>query len=396
MRMSTDETRDEELALETIAAAAKAGITVFDTAHAYGRGEADLGHNETLLARGLRRASADVRARIVTKGGMARTGGGWIPDGRAKAIRADCEASLAALDGLAIDLYLIHAPDPGTPWRTSVRALARLVDEGLVRRVGIANVNRRQLDEALELAPVAAVQVALSPNDDRPLRGGVVDRCAEARIAVIAHSPLGGREEWSGARDVRSHLGIYGGMGSFNDVLLTAANGHRVSRAQEGWVNACFVGLKSACWAAASQIARPDQESGDGTAETSQLELQGWVCRHCGQRYIDPDWVQDAAARRWARRAIPQAIASGRGAAIAGRAYHFDEDPECLAHLRELETAADALGYPAVPDGFNFMKDQCPRCGQRDWAVFHWDVLEGPLRLSESVSNLTVPPQPRD
>jgi aryl-alcohol dehydrogenase-like predicted oxidoreductase len=197
MRMSTDETRDEELALETIAAAAKAGITVFDTAHAYGRGEADLGHNETPLARGLRRASADVRARIVTKGGMARTGGGWIPDGRAKAIRADCEASLAALDGLAIDLYLIHAPDPGTPWRTSVRALARLVDEGLVRRVGIANVNRRQLDEALELAPVAAVQVALSPYDDRPLRGGVVDRCAEARIAVIAHSPLGGREEWS-------------------------------------------------------------------------------------------------------------------------------------------------------------------------------------------------------
>jgi aryl-alcohol dehydrogenase-like predicted oxidoreductase len=192
MRMSTDETRDEELALETIAAAAKAGITVFDTAHAYGRGEADLGHNETLLARGLRRASADVRARIVTKGGMARTGGGWIPDGRAKAIRADCEASLAALDGLAIDLYLIHAPDPGTPWRTSVRALARLFDEGLVRRVGIANVNRRQLDEALELAPVAAVQVALSPYDDRPLRGGVVDRCAEAGIAVIAHSPLGG------------------------------------------------------------------------------------------------------------------------------------------------------------------------------------------------------------
>ena len=45
---------------------------------------------------------------------MSRAGGGWIPDGRAKAIRADCEASLAALDGLAIDLYLIHVPDPRT------------------------------------------------------------------------------------------------------------------------------------------------------------------------------------------------------------------------------------------------------------------------------------------
>ena len=185
MRMSTDEHRDEGQALETIAAAAQAGITVFDTARAYG-------DNEQLLARGLRRAKADDTAQIVTKGGMSRAGGGWIPDGRAKAIRADCEASLAALDGLAIDLYLIHVPDPRTPWRTSVRALARLADEGLVRHVGLSNVNRLQLDEALELAPIAAVQVALSPYDDQALRGAVVDRCAEKGIAVIAHSPLGG------------------------------------------------------------------------------------------------------------------------------------------------------------------------------------------------------------
>jgi aryl-alcohol dehydrogenase-like predicted oxidoreductase/predicted kinase len=192
MRLSTDERRDEERALATIAAAAEAGITVFDTARAYGGGEAELGHNERLLARGLRLCGADASARIVTKGGMTRRGGGWIPDGRAKAIRTDCEASLTALDGLAIDLYLIHAPDPRTPWRTSVRAMARLVDEGVVRRVGLANVNRGQLDEALEFAPVTAVQVALSPFEHRALRGGVVERCAEAGIALIAHSPLGG------------------------------------------------------------------------------------------------------------------------------------------------------------------------------------------------------------
>jgi len=192
MRLSTDEDRDEELAFETIAAVAEAGVTVFDTARAYGLGEGELGHNERLVARALRRCGANERARIVTKGGMTRTGDGWIPDGRAKAILSDCEASLAALDGLAIDLYLVHAPDPRTPWRTSVRALARLVDDGVVRRVGIANVNRRQLDEALELAPIAAVQVALGPYDDRAIRGGVVERCAETGIFVIAHSPLGG------------------------------------------------------------------------------------------------------------------------------------------------------------------------------------------------------------
>src|SRR5206468_5028788 len=136
------------------------------------------------------RSGAEASARIVTKGGMARTGGGWVPDGRAKAILADCEASLVALDGLEIDLYLVHAPDPRTPWRTSLRALARIQEQGLAGRVGVCNVNLRQLDEALELAPIAAVQVALSPYDDRALRGGVVERSSGAGIAVIAHSPL--------------------------------------------------------------------------------------------------------------------------------------------------------------------------------------------------------------
>jgi aryl-alcohol dehydrogenase-like predicted oxidoreductase len=174
--------RLEEQAAATIAAALEEGITVFDTARAYEG-------SEELLARAL---GGVERARIVTKGGMARPGGAWIPDGRAKAIRADCETSLEALGGLPIDLYLLHAPDPRTPWRTSVRALSRLVEDGLAARVGICNVKRTQLDEALELAPIAAVQVAVSPFDDNALRGGVVERCVEHGVAVIAHSPLGG------------------------------------------------------------------------------------------------------------------------------------------------------------------------------------------------------------
>jgi aryl-alcohol dehydrogenase-like predicted oxidoreductase/predicted kinase len=192
MRLSTDASRDEPRALDTIAAAADAGVTVFDTARAYGRDESDLGHNERLLAQALRRCGAERNARVVTKGGMARAGAAWVPDGRAKAIRGDCEASLAALDGLEIDLYLIHAPDPRRPWRTALRALGRLLDEGLVKRVGVSNVNRGQLDEALELAPIAAVEVGLSVFDDRALRGGIVERCVESGVALIAHSALGG------------------------------------------------------------------------------------------------------------------------------------------------------------------------------------------------------------
>jgi aryl-alcohol dehydrogenase-like predicted oxidoreductase len=172
---------DEDAAVATIAAAAEAGITVFDTARAYG--------NETLVAWALRDVAA---VRVVTKGGMARTGGAWLPDGRARSIRADCEASLGALEGVPVDLYLLHALDPRVAWATSVRALATLVDEGLVTRVGVCNVNRTQLDAALEYAPISAVQVAVSRFDDTAVRGGLVERCSELGLALVAHSPLGG------------------------------------------------------------------------------------------------------------------------------------------------------------------------------------------------------------
>ena len=74
MRLSTDPGRDEQRAVETIGAAVDAGVTVFDTARAYGHDERELGHNERLLARALRGTGADATARIVTKGGMHRVG----------------------------------------------------------------------------------------------------------------------------------------------------------------------------------------------------------------------------------------------------------------------------------------------------------------------------------
>jgi aryl-alcohol dehydrogenase-like predicted oxidoreductase len=197
MRLSVaerDEDRDEDRGIATIRAALDAGMTVFDTARSYGRDDSELGHNERLLARALREhgATGPASVRIVTKGGMKRPDGRWEADGRASALRADCEASLEALGGLPIDLYLLHAPDPRVSWSTSVRALARLLEAGLVRSIGLSNVSRRQLDEACAVAAITAVQVALGPFAETALRGGVVARCIELGIEVLAHSPLGG------------------------------------------------------------------------------------------------------------------------------------------------------------------------------------------------------------
>jgi len=263
MRLSTDADRDEERALATVGAAVDAGISVFDTARAYGLDEGDAGHNERLLARALRRSGAAGRARIVTKGGMARDGGRWLPDGRASRLRADCEASLVALDGLPIDLYLVHAPDPRTPWRTTLRALARLAAEGLVRRVGVSNVTRGQLDEALELAPVAAVEVALSPFDDRALRGGVVDRCVERGLAVLAHAPLGGPAR--APRLARS------------EALRTVAAAHDASPAEVAlaWVLSLAPGLVAIPGARTPETARSAARAARLDLDARELEALG-------------------------------------------------------------------------------------------------------------------------
>lgn len=191
MRLSTEPTRDASVALATLEAALDAGVRIFDTARSYALDEHDLGHNEELLARALKRRS-DVTSRVVTKCGMRRDGGAWIPDGRARSIFEDATASVSALDGIPVDLLLLHAPDPRVSIATSARALARVQEEGLARTVGLSNVSRKQLEEASGEAPIRAVEVALGAYDDAAIRGGVVGFCVERGIEVFAHSPLGG------------------------------------------------------------------------------------------------------------------------------------------------------------------------------------------------------------
>lgn len=170
MRLSTDEVGEA-----TVRAALEAGVTVFDTAHAYG--------NEQWLGRVLRGREAF----ITTKGGLSAQ---WRADGRAKSLRAQCEASLSSLG--RIDLYLLHAVDPRVPLATSVRALEVMRREGLVRAIGVSNVTRAQLEEAASHAELSAVQLGVSVFDDAAVKSGVLERALELGLTVQCHSPLGG------------------------------------------------------------------------------------------------------------------------------------------------------------------------------------------------------------
>jgi len=193
MRLSTEHERDDERSIQVVCAALDAGATLLDTADAYCWDDTETGHNERLIARALRCWAGDrTKVVVATKGGLTRPGGEWIPDGRARHLAAACEASCRALDVACLDLYQLHAPDPRVPFATSVRALAALKHNGLVRRVGLCNVTIGQLEEARRSVDVEAVQVELNPWNDDNVLSGVVPYCVRNGIQVIAARPLGG------------------------------------------------------------------------------------------------------------------------------------------------------------------------------------------------------------
>ena len=169
-----------------IHAALDSGVTLLDTADAYG--------TEALVAQALAEWNGDRSTiTVATKGGMRRPKGAWVPDGRGKHLREACDASRRALGVETIDLYQLHVVDPATPLETSVRALATLQERGAIRDVGLCNVTVSQIRAAQAIVPITSVQVSLSPFDDESLRNGVAEYCRENGIRLIAYRPLGGK-----------------------------------------------------------------------------------------------------------------------------------------------------------------------------------------------------------
>lgn len=160
------------------------GIDVMDTADAYGPEV-----SERLIAETLHPYPAGLL--VTTKGGLVRPGPGiWDPDGRPEHLRSACEASLRRLRVDAIDLYQLHtARDPHVPYAESVGAIAELLAEGKIRRVGVSNVSLAQLRVAQEIVPVATVQNRFSV--DHRVGEEVLEACEADGIAFIPWFPLG-------------------------------------------------------------------------------------------------------------------------------------------------------------------------------------------------------------
>ncbi len=167
------------------------GVNHLDCADVYGSGLVD-GLCERLIYDALYPYPRDLV--IATKGGQIRGAPGpqfQIVDGRPEHLRAACQASMKRLKLEQIPLYYMHQPDPKVPYGDSIGEMGRLQKEGLIRHIGVSQVNAEQLATARSLVKVVAVQNRfniLSKQADE-----VLASCEREHTAFIPYSPLGGR-----------------------------------------------------------------------------------------------------------------------------------------------------------------------------------------------------------
>src|SRR5204863_1917684 len=100
---------------------------------------------------------------IATKFGQTKlaTGGNGV-DGRPEYVQTACEASLKRLGLAVIDLYYVHRVDPKVPIEDTVGAMARLVEQGKVRAIGLCEANPATIRRAHKVHPLAALQTEYS------------------------------------------------------------------------------------------------------------------------------------------------------------------------------------------------------------------------------------------
>jgi aryl-alcohol dehydrogenase-like predicted oxidoreductase len=176
---------NEAESIATIHAAIDHGVTLLDTADVYG-----LGRNEKLVGG----AIAGRRNEIIlaTKFGIVHDAEGRsvAVNGRPEHVQQCCEASLSRLRVRSIDLYYLHRVDPSVPIEETVGAMARLVEQGKVRYLGLSEAGPKTIRRAHATHPIAAVQNEYSlwtrdPEDE------ILGDCRELGIGLVAYSPLG-------------------------------------------------------------------------------------------------------------------------------------------------------------------------------------------------------------
>ncbi|UJB39656.1 aldo/keto reductase [Streptomyces sp. A1-5] len=302
-------TRAESLAV--MSRALELGVTLFDTADAYG-----LGANEELLGSFLKLGHRD-QVVTATKFGLVPavdTPGRRRIRGDAAYVRQACEASLRRLGVETIDLYYMHRRDIHIPIEETVGAMAELVAAGKIRYLGMSEATAAELRAATAVHPIAVLQSEWSLFS-RDIEDGPVQAARELGVALVPYSPLG-RGLLTGffrstddlpAGDLRrSHPRFMGRNARINVALLapvrSLARAHAATPAQ---IALAWVQHRADSWGLTvvpvpgSQVVREVEENAaaaDLKLNAEELAaLEPLAARVAGDRYAD---MSHTSARR--------------------------------------------------------------------------------------------------
>lgn len=196
MTMSQTGVQPREQLLETVRAALEAGVTLFDTADAYGSGDDGIdanGQNETLIASLLDELGVREQVLLATKGGHVRNAnGGWDTDSSADHLRSAVDDSLQRLGVEQIGLWQHHRPDPAVDYDAIIETIKEIADSGKVSMVGLSNANPDQIRRAHAVLGDALVSVQNQFNPKFRSSAPEIEVCRELGLVFFAWSPLGG------------------------------------------------------------------------------------------------------------------------------------------------------------------------------------------------------------
>jgi aryl-alcohol dehydrogenase-like predicted oxidoreductase len=178
-------TPDDQESSATIHHAIDRGITMLDTADMYGGGT-----NEELVGRAIAKRRNEVI--VATKfGNMRQPDGRFLGvNGKPEYVQAACEASLERLKISTIDLFYLHRVDTSVPIEDTVGAMARLIDQGKVRYLGLSEAGAKTIRRAHATYPITALQSEYSIWTRDP-EGEILATCRELGIGLVPYSPLG-------------------------------------------------------------------------------------------------------------------------------------------------------------------------------------------------------------
>jgi aryl-alcohol dehydrogenase-like predicted oxidoreductase len=175
--------QDDDESIATLLRAMDEGINWIDTAAIYG-----FGRSESVVGRALKQMKQ--KPLVATKCGLC-----WderserIPRLKAQSIRAECHDSLRRLDIDTIDLYQIHFNEPDEDIEEGWTEMARLVEEGKVRYIGVSNFTVEQIRRIQKIHPVASLQPPYSMLH-REVEEELLDFCGQNDIGVVVYSPM--------------------------------------------------------------------------------------------------------------------------------------------------------------------------------------------------------------